>query len=181
MKKVTLYRLSFRLTSKDADLLWLDADSRFKMTVLVKRSIRTILNGQAFQIPLPIIPEQKSLKSKIIGVRFYKNEDEDIVEWLQKIEKGSRGFIVKRLLRHAMVAVDYRPYHLEGNAVKIIIEERKNEEFSYRRVRDKENYESSGKLEKDEFTDGCLNEKERQEEGSDESDWFAAFSMLANQ
>lgn len=48
MKKITIYRLSFRLTSKDADLLWLDADARFKMTVLVKQAVRSIMNGQDF-------------------------------------------------------------------------------------------------------------------------------------
>lgn len=180
MKKVTLYRLSFRLTPKDADLIWLDADSRYKMTVLVKQSIRSALDGQAFQIPLPSIPDQQSLKQKIIGVRFYRNEDEDIVEWLQKIEKGSRGFLVKRLLRHAMVTVDYRPYH-SGKIIRIASPEKNTEDvLPYRRIQAIENCKLSGKPD-DDFTDADLIEKDEQEEGSDGSDWLSAFSMLADQ
>lgn len=174
MKKITIYRLSFRLTSKDADLLWLDADARFKMTVLVKQAVRSIMNGQDFQIPLPSVPQKSALKAKIVGVRFYKDEDEDVVEWLKKIEKGSRGFIIKRVLRHALEIVDYRPYLTGENTIEIIVPAKRPMEV----VRSPDNsYDSSGLLKS--ATDELPQDESDEDDGG--SDWLSAFSMLADQ
>mgnify|MGYP000414635043 CR=1 FL=1 len=91
MRRIVSYRLSFRLTGKDIDLLWLDADERTpSLSVLVKKVLRGIVDGKQEVISLPAVPKKK-LHTKTIGVRFYCGEDDEITAWLQSIEKGSRG------------------------------------------------------------------------------------------
>ena len=88
MRKQTIYRLSIRLTEKDIDLLWLEADplSR-RFSALVKTVLRSEISGQRESIPLPRKPEGK-IKTKTVGIRFYKNEDEEIADWIQRFKKG---------------------------------------------------------------------------------------------
>ena len=54
MRRIVSYRLSFRLTGKDIDLLWLDADERTpSLSVLVKKVLRGIVDGKQEVISLP--------------------------------------------------------------------------------------------------------------------------------
>ena len=68
MRRIVSYRLSFRLTGKDIDLLWLDADERTpSLSVLVKKVLRGIVDGKQEVISLPAVPKKK-LHTKTIGV-----------------------------------------------------------------------------------------------------------------
>ena len=109
MKEVIL-RISVRLTDKDLDLLWLEADKLGpRFPTLVKRTIRTMLREEQFVITLPNVPA-KELKAKTFTLKCYKGEDEEIAEWLQRIQEGKRGTVIKGLLRYVMEAFDMRPY-----------------------------------------------------------------------
>ena len=108
MRRIVSYRLSFRLTGKDIDLLWLDADERTpSLSVLVKKVLRGIVDGKQEVISLPAVPQKRSCNNKKpLVYAFYCGEDDEITAWLQSIEKGSRGLIIKELLRHAMETID---------------------------------------------------------------------------
>lgn len=175
MRRVTIYRLSFRLTGKDIDLLWLDADGRTpSLSVLVKQVLRGVLLGEQTMIPLPEIP-QKPLKTKTIGVRFYKGE-EDITKWLQNIEKGSRGLVVKELLRHAMEMVDYRPYIIKNADIPLAVSAPKKK------------YQPSQPVVKDsvwspvyEAVPEKIDFSPEPEDDAEEDDWIAAFEKMSQQ
>lgn len=186
MRRQAIFRLSFRLTSKDLDLLWLDADKQLSsISAFVKMVLRGMLQGAQERIPLPEIP-QTSLKTKTIGVRFYKNEDEDIVEWLQGIEKGSRGFLVKELLRHAMEAIDYRPYLLTQKGLSFPLEIKiPRQEYQRRNVApaapiwtpQASSYDGS-------MENGMETQNERLLDPSaeeEEDDWLSAFEKMSHQ
>lgn len=186
MRRQTIFRLSFRLTSKDLDLLWLDADKQLpSISAFVKMVLRGMLQGTQERIPLPEMPKT-SLKTKTIGVRFYKNEDEDIVEWLQGVEKGSRGFLVKELLRHAMEAVDYRPYLLTKKGISFPLEIKiHRQEYQRRNVAlaapiwtpQASSYD--GSMEDDtEMQHERFLELDAEEE---EDDWLSAFEKMSHQ
>lgn len=60
MRRKVIYRLSFRLTGKDIDLLWLDADEKLpSLSVLVKKVLQCIVSGKQEVIPLPTIPQKR--------------------------------------------------------------------------------------------------------------------------
>lgn len=186
MRRQTIFRLSFRLTSKDLDLLWLDADKQLpSISAFVKMVLRGMLQGTQERIPLPEIPKT-SLKTKTIGVRFYKNEDEDVVEWLQGIEKGSRGFLVKELLRHAMEAIDYRPYLLRKKGISLPLEIKiPRQEYQHRNVAQTtpiwtpptSSYDGSME-DSPETQNEILQEPSAEDE---EDDWLSAFEKMSHQ
>ena len=116
----TYSQLSFVIpvNRKDIDLLWLDADERTpSLSVLVKKVLRELLTGNREVISFQQSPKRAAHKT--IGVRFYRGEDDEITAWLQSIEKGSRGLIIKELLRHAMETIDYRPYMIQKDSPQI--------------------------------------------------------------
>lgn len=110
MKKI-IYRISFRLTEKDVDLLWVDAGHRNRppFSDLVKESIQGVIDGECPIISLPPRPNAP-LRPKPITVKFYQGEDEELVAWLLQIEKGNRSMVIKALLRYCMEQFDFRPF-----------------------------------------------------------------------
>ena len=185
MRRKVIYRLSFRLTGKDIDLLWLDADEKLpSLSVLVKKVLQGIVSGKQEVIPLPTIP-QKRLCTKTVGVRFYRGEDDDIVAWLQNIEKGSRGLIVKSLLRHAMEIVDFRPYMINKDSPPIEIRVPEREYDTLRRpfsqqlqrklqapIEDKHLQSVGAEL---------LSQEDDQKDEEENDDWFSAFEKMSHQ
>lgn len=111
--KTVLLRVSLRLTERDQDLLWLHADALRTTPRLVKSVIRAALRQDAVCLPLPPAPAQP-LSAKIIAVKFYLDEDEDLVEWLSYIQPKKRSVVIKGVLRHAMECFDIRPYLIEN-------------------------------------------------------------------
>ena len=111
--KITLLSVSIRLTERDRDLLGLHADTLRTTPRLVKSVIRASLRQEPVCLPLPPVPIQP-VCSKIIAVKFYEDEDEDLVEWLSYIQKQKRSVVIKGILRHAMECFDIRPYLIES-------------------------------------------------------------------
>lgn len=107
--KITLLSVSIRLTERDRDLLWLHADTLRTTPRLIKSVIRAALRQEPVCLPLPPMPVQP-VCSKIIAIKFYEGEDEDLVEWLSYIQQQKRSTVIKGMLRHAMECFDVRPY-----------------------------------------------------------------------
>lgn len=183
MRRTTIYRLSFRLTSKDVDLLWLDADERLpSLSVLVKSVLSGVLKGEQEIIPLPSIP-QKRIYPKTIGVRFYSGEDDEIANWIQNIEKGSRGQVVKELLRHAMEIVDFRPY-LIGNdsiAIKGQIYKRTERSSALRYVQQSKTPISHLAPESSTIIKETSIQSSVEQQEEEDDDWLSAFEKMSQQ
>lgn len=111
--KITLLSVSIRLTERDLDLLWLHADTLRTTPRLIKSVIRAALRQEPVCLPLPPVPIHP-VCSKIIAIKFYEDEDEDLVEWLSYIQKQKRSAVIKGMLRHAMECFDIRPYLIEN-------------------------------------------------------------------
>ena len=179
MRRIVSYRLSFRLTGKDIDLLWLDADERTpSLSVLVKKVLRGIVDGKQEVISLPAVPKKK-LHTKTIGVRCYCGEDDEITAWLQSIEKGSRGLIIKELLRHAMETIDYRPYMIQKDSPQIEVHIPKRS-YPSRKI-DEAPQNSSPILFESEFIQPTVDQSSNQEEDTNDDDWLSAFEKMSQQ
>ena len=179
MRRTVIYRLSFRLTGKDIDLLWLDADEDTpSLSILVKKVLQEVVSEGQHVIPLPAVPKKK-LHTKTIGVRFYRGEDDEITAWLQNIEKGSRGLIVKELLRHAMETIDYRPYMIQKDSQLIEVHIQKRA-YPIRKIN--EELQKSSPIPFDtEFAQQTTNQSSNLEEDTDDDDWLSAFEKMSQQ
>lgn len=171
MRKQTIYRLSIRLTERDMDLLWLEADPLSqRLSALAKQVLKDEISGQHGTIPLPRKPTG-IIKTKTIGIRFYKNEDEEIADWIQQFKKGNRGLVIKELLRHSMEQFDYRAY---ADSAVLLAEKTKREQ---------QNLWSRGKR-----MSATENKEPRREELPEstvtdeaEEDWLSGFEEMAKQ
>lgn len=176
MRKQTIYRLSIRLTEKDIDLLWLEADplSR-RFSALVKTVLRNEISGQRESIPLPRKPEGK-IKTKTVGIRFYKNEDEEIADWIQRFKKGCRGLVVKELLRHSIEIFDYRPYTSD---MEMMLEHGTPSESFWKGERHRKytTAEDTARVMESQMKES----EETENEMETEDDWLTAFQEMAKQ
>lgn len=177
MRKRIIYRMSFRLTAKEADLLWLDADKQTPaLSVLVKQVLKGVLNNEHVTIRVPSKPKIPP-RTKTVGVRFYEGEDDEIAEWIKKIDYGSRGIVIKELLRHSMEVFDFRPY----TAKKMSIEIPQKTYPQSIAVLNKTVKSGLKNMPTTEIEEIKKEWHEEPEDNFEEEDFFAAFSKLAKQ
>ena len=134
-------RINLIIKSNEYDLLLLERS--VKMPNLVKLALRAYIEKSPFEIPLPayqkIVSDTKG--NKRIDVVLCEDKDSDIIDWISRIQKGSRTTVIKLIIRRYMTELDLRQYFDEKSLpIDSSNKERKPKEPVGRKMPDKKDY-----------------------------------------
>lgn len=126
-------RLTVRIYKRhDPDLLalYFASGEEYNIKIKIKEAVREYISGQKVINSIPDLecPSFIDLPPKInFHIPLKKDEDKDIIEWLNTIKKGRRNNLIKNIFRNTFPPI-IAPYYPESETDSFKINENRGKD-----------------------------------------------------